>query len=138
MNVFSTLSKKGTVQSLPNDLLWLRFITQSMFFEYCLILCGMNSTFSFVSKFLNIFEPFLYRLIKFARVDEHFSVGHVLLYRVTASLHILTILFACSWVNRIPVSWLMSISSLPAFPCQKLSKVILESLLTASKFWGPP
>ena len=88
MNVFSTLSKKGTVQSLPNDLLWLRFITQSMFFEYCLILCGMNSTFSFVSKFLNIFEPFLYRLIKFARVDEHFSVGHVLLYRVTASLHI--------------------------------------------------
>ena len=104
MNVFSSLSKKGTVQSLPNDLLWLRLFTQSMFFEYFLILCGMNSPFSLLSRFLNIFEPFFYRLIKFARVDELFSVGQALLYQVTASLHIFTILSACAWVNIIPVS----------------------------------
>ena len=79
INVFSALSKKGTVQSFPNDLLWLRFITQSMFFEYFLMLCGINSCFSLVSKFLNIFEPFLYCLIKSTRVDELFSVGHSLL-----------------------------------------------------------
>ena len=93
--------------------------------------------FSLLSRFFNIFEPFFYRLIKFARVDELFSVGQALLYQVTASLHIFTILSACAWVNIIPVFWLTSINSLPAFSCQKLSKVILESLLTTSKFWGP-
>ena len=103
MNVFSALSKNVTVQSFPSDLLWLRFITQSVFFAYFLMLCGINSCFSLVSKCLNIFEPFLYCLIKSSRVDELFSVGHSLLYRVTASLHIPTIISDCSWVNCIPV-----------------------------------
>ena len=103
MKVFSALSKSVVVQSFPSDLLWLRLITQSIFFAYFLMLCGINSCFSLVSRFLNIFEPFLYRLIKSPREDELFSVEHTLLYRVTASLHIPMIMSACSWVNSIPV-----------------------------------
>ena len=99
MNVFSELSKNVAVQSFPSDLLWLRFITQSIFFAYFLMLCGINSCFSLASKPLKIFEPFLYRLIKFPTVDELFSVGQSLLYRVTASLLIPKIISACSWVN---------------------------------------
>ena len=96
MNVFSALSKKVAAHNLPRVLLWFRFITQSVFVEYFLMLWGINIAFSFVRMFLNIFEPFLYRVIKSSSADELFSVGQSLLYRVTASLHIPMIFSACS------------------------------------------